>query len=44
MSDRNLQYLIDGVSYHNAFAVYLDSTNLGIGTLLHSSVVTSVTS
>jgi len=35
--------LIDGVSCHNAFAFYLDSTNLGIGALLPSSVVTSVT-
>jgi len=35
--------LIDGVSCHNAFAFYLDSTNLGIGALLRSSVVTSVT-
>jgi len=32
--------LIDGVSCHNAFAFYLDSTNLGI---LRSSFVTSVT-
>jgi len=35
--------LIDGVSCHNAFAFYLDSTNLGIGALLRSSVVTSAT-
>ena len=35
--------LIDGVSYHNSFAFYLDSTNLGIGALLRSSFVTSVT-
>jgi len=35
--------LIDGVSCHNAFAFCLDSTNLGIGALLRSSVVTSVT-
>jgi len=35
--------LIDGVSCHNAFAFYLDSTNLGIGALLRSSVVTNVT-
>jgi len=33
----------DGVSCHNAFAFYLDSTNLGIGALLRSSIVTSVT-
>ena len=33
----------DGVSCHNAFAFYLDSTNLGIGALLRSSVATSVT-
>jgi len=36
-------HLIDGVSSHNAFAFYLDSTNSGIGTLLHSSFVTSLT-
>ena len=35
--------LINGVSCHNAFAFYLDSTNIGIGTLLRSSVVASVT-
>jgi len=35
--------LNDGVSWHSAFAFYLDSTNLGIGALLRSSVVTSVT-
>jgi len=35
--------LIDGVSCHNAFAFYLDSTNLGISALLRSSVETSVT-
>ena len=35
--------LIDGMSCHNAFAFYLDSTNLRIGALLRSSVVTSVT-
>jgi len=35
--------LIDGVLCHNAFAFYLDSTNLGICALLRSSVVTSVT-
>jgi len=35
--------LIDGVSCHSAFAFYLDSTNLGIGAVLRSSVVTSVT-
>jgi len=35
--------LIDGMTCHNAFAFYLDSTNLGIGALLLSSVVTSVT-
>jgi len=37
--------LIDGVSCHNAFAFYLDldSTSLGIGALLRSGVVTSVT-
>ena len=28
---------------HNAFAFYLDSNNLGISALLHSSAVTSVT-
>jgi len=36
-------HLIDGVSCHKAFAFYLDSTNLGIGALLRSSHVTSVT-
>ena len=35
--------LIDGVSSHNAFAFYLDSTKLGISALLRSSAVTSVT-
>jgi len=35
--------LIDGVSCHNAFALYLESTNLGISALLRSSFVTSVT-
>jgi len=35
--------LIDGMSCHNAFAFYLDSTNLGIGALLRRSIVTSVT-
>jgi len=35
--------LIDGVSCHNAFAFYLDSTNLGIGALFRSSFATSVT-
>ena len=35
--------LIDGMSCHSAFAFYLDSTNLGIGALLCSCVVTSVT-
>jgi len=35
-------HLIDGVSCHNAFAFYLDSNSLGIGTLLCSSVLTSV--
>jgi len=34
--------LIDGVSCHNAFAFYLDSTNLGISALLRGSAVTSV--
>jgi len=32
----------DGMSCHNAFAFYLDSTSLGIGTLLCSGAVTSV--
>jgi len=32
--------LTDGVACHNAFAFYLDSTSLGIGALLCSSVVT----
>ena len=36
-------HLIDGESYYNAFVFYLDLTNLGIGALLHSSVVTSIT-
>jgi len=31
--------LIDGVSCHNAFAIYLNLASLGIGTLLRSSVV-----
>ena len=35
--------LIDGVSSHNTFAFYLDSTNLGISVLLRSSAVASVT-
>jgi len=35
--------LIDGVSCRNAFAFYLDSSNLGIGALLRSSFVTNVT-
>jgi len=35
--------LIDGVSCHNAFAFYIDSTNQGIGALHRSSVETSVT-
>jgi len=35
--------LINGVSCHNAFEFCLDSTNLGIGALLRSSVVTNVT-
>jgi len=35
--------LIDGVSSHNAFAFYLNSTNLGNTALLRSSAVTSVT-
>jgi len=35
--------LIDGVSCRSAFAFYLDSTNLGIGALFRSSVVTKVT-
>jgi len=34
--------LIDGVLCHNPFAFYVDSTNLGVGVLLHSSVVTMV--
>jgi len=34
---------MDGVSRHKAFAFYLTATNLGIGALLCSSVVTSVT-
>ena len=32
--------LIDGVSSHNAFEFYLDSTNLGISALLRSSAAT----
>jgi len=35
--------LIDGVSSHNDFEFYLDSTNLGISALLRSSAATSVT-
>jgi len=35
--------LNDGVSCHKAFAFHLDSTNIGIGALLRSSFVTSVT-
>jgi len=35
--------LIDGVSSHNAFAFYLDSTNLGISALLRSGAATRVT-
>jgi len=35
--------VIDGVSYHNTFEFYLDSTSLGIGAPICSSVVTSVT-
>jgi len=35
--------LIDGVTSHNAFEFYLDSTNLGISALIRSSAVTSVT-
>jgi len=35
--------LIDGVSSLNAFAFYVDSTNLGISAQLRSSAVTSVT-
>jgi len=35
--------LIDGMSCHKAFAFYLHPTYLGIGALLRSSVVTSVT-
>jgi len=35
--------LFDGVSCHNAFAFYPDSTNVEIGALLGSSAVTSVT-
>jgi len=34
---------IDSVSCHDAFAMYLDSTNLGIGALFRSSFVTNVT-
>ena len=34
--------LIDGVSSHNAFKFYLDSTNLGISALLCSTAVASV--
>jgi len=35
--------LIDGMSSHNAFEFYLDSTNLGISALLRSTAATSVT-
>jgi len=35
--------LIDGVSGHNGFSFYLDSTNLGSSAPLRSSAVTSVT-
>ena len=35
--------LIDGMASHNAFAFYIDSTNLGISALLRSSAVTSFT-
>jgi len=35
--------LIDGVSSHNAFEFYLDSTNLGISALIPSSAATCVT-
>jgi len=35
--------LIDGVSSHNAFEFYRDSSNLGISALLRSSAATSVT-
>jgi len=35
--------LVDGVSSHNAFEFYLDSTNLGISALIRSSAATSVT-
>jgi len=35
--------LIDCVSSHNAFEFYLESTNLGLSTLLRSSAATSVT-
>jgi len=35
--------LIDGVSSHNAFEFYLDSTDLAISALLRISAVTSVT-
>ena len=41
ISDRTLQCPFDRC--HNAFAFYLDSTNLGISALLRSSAVTSVT-
>jgi len=34
--------LIDGMSCHNAFAVYPDSTSLGIAALLRNSVETSI--
>jgi len=35
--------LIDGVSRHNAFEFYLDSTNLGLSALLRSNAASSVT-
>jgi len=35
--------LIDGLPCHNAFAFHVDTTNFGIGALLRSSAVTSVT-
>ena len=35
--------LIDGVSSHNDFEFYLDTTNLGIAALLLSSAASSVT-
>jgi len=36
-------HLIDGVSCHNAFEFYLDSTKLGISALHRSSAAASVT-